>query len=438
MLLGVAISSSLASAQAGTLDPTFGNKGVFVTPPAITFALATSVAFQSDGKIVIAGCGVAPGQGDGPEPAVIRLTAAGTLDTTFGKGGVAIANLGAGGGIIATSVVVQSTGKIVVGIASAFADANPSLQLVRFNGNGTLDTTFGKGGDLIIFSGGPDTAFLLQQPDGKLLLGGGMLMARVSPEGVLDSTFGQGGIVPLVAPAVSVALQSNGEILTVSGANFLPPSQIGIATPNGGMVRYQANGAIDINFGALGRTANAISTTAALQQANGQIVAVGPIVNKALVATFPNVTFDTEFGVQRYNLNGGIDFKFGSHGAALAGFGTAPYAEPNSLAIDSKGNVVAAGQVQPSGPGGAGTESSFAIARFTPAGVLDTTFGTGGTVVTPASTFGTTATEVGIAAIALDSEGRIVAVGSVADNGSSGVINGVDAGRMAVARYRPQ
>jgi uncharacterized delta-60 repeat protein len=416
--------STLAVGQAGQLDSTFGVNGVF-TPPAsaITFALATSVAIQPDGKIVVAGGGHVPGEADGPEPVVMRLTAAGALDTTFGTDGVASIDLGGGGGIFATGVVVQSDGKIVIGIASSLADDEPSLQLIRFDANGTLDTTFGTGGRSLLFRGS-DTAFLLQEPDGDLLLGGGMVIVGITADGIPVN------VMPQVAPVVSAALQSNGEILAVSGLNFFPPppAQIGLTPPSGGIVRYQANGTIDLSFGEFGRTASVLGTTAVQQQANGQIVTVGPIVSEAQVGGI-----STEFGVIRYNANGSVDFKFGSHGGALIGFGGASFAAPTSLAIDAKGNIIVAGQAQ-SGSGPA--SSSFALARLTSAGVLDATFGTEGTVVTPASVFGTAgATSSGIAAIALDSEGRLVVVGNIATTDTLGVIALGQPGGMAVARY---
>jgi len=102
----------------------------------------------------------------------------------------------------------------------------------------------------------------------------------------------------------------------------------------------------------------------------------------------------------------------------------APSVTPSDVAIETNGNIIVAGQavqLNPTaflpGPG------LFALARYTPTGALDGTFGTGGKVVT---SFGKNAT-AGIAAIAIDSEGRLVAVGNVS--------SGSNAGSIAVARY---
>jgi uncharacterized delta-60 repeat protein len=127
---------------------------------------------------------------------------------------------------------------------------------------------------------------------------------------------------------------------------------------------------------------------------------VGPIITKSFVAA-NTVNFATDFGVARYNSNGSIDTAFGLHGAVLTGFGTAtPFAVPTSLAIERNGDVIVAGQAAQSLP------SSFALARFTPTGALDTTFGSGGEVVTA---FG--ANVAAITAVALDSAGRLVSDG---------------------------
>jgi len=400
----LALSPS-AFAAAGQLDKTFGNGGIFLAQNAgLNDSSATSVAIQSDGKIVVAGQAMSPR--DGPQPAVVRLNPNGSLDTSFGKSGLAIADFDEGGGEMATGVIIQSDGKIVIGVSIGNADGVAALALARFNANGSVDTIFGNAGQLRLFEGGPNTAYLLQQPDGKLLVGGGLLMARVNAEGTLDTTFGQNGIAPLVAPASAIALQSNGQILAVTSGNSFSQTGNGPGSgpSDGGAVRYNENGTVDITFGTLGRIASIVATSAAALQGNGQIVAVGPIISKSFVApnNFP-LPIRTSFGVARYNSNGSIDATFARHGAALTSFGSAtPFAVPTSLAIEINGDIIVAGQAAQLPP------SSFALARYTPTGALDTTFGSGGKVVTA---FGANA--AAITAVALDSEGRLVAVGTV-------------------------
>ena len=92
--------------------------------------------------------------------------------------------------------------------------------------------------------------------------------------------------------------------------------------------------------------------------------------------------------------------------------------------LKSNGDIIVAGQAgQPFSVTSISSPASFALARFTPTGALDSTFGTGGKVVT---SFGKTAT-AGIVAVAIDGEGRLVAAGNVATTGTTGSI--------VVARY---
>ena len=416
-LAAVSTFPANAFAAAGQLDKTFGNGGIFVAPNAnFSDSSATSLAIQSDGKIVVAGQAMTSIQ---LQPAVIRVNANGSLDTSFGNGGLATINLREGGQQLATGVIIQSDGKIVIGVSTGNADGAPAIELVRFNVNGSVDTSFGNAGIVALVRPGPDTTYLLQQPDGKLLLGGGLLMARVDAEGNLDPTFGQDGIAPLVAPASAIALQSDGQIIAVTNGN----PGAGSTPSDGGMVRYNANGSLDFTFGTLGRTASIVGTTAAALQGNGDIVAVGPIISKSFVAANA-VNFATGFGVAGYNSNGSIDTAFGLHGAVLTGFGTAtPFAVPTSLAIERNGDVIVVGQAAQSLP-----PSSFALARYTPTGALDPTFGSSGEVVTA---FGANA--AAITAVALDSAGRLVAVGTVRDVGVFPITTSI-----VVARYLTQ
>lgn len=79
-------------------------------------------------------------------------------------------NLGAGGGEFATGVVIQANGKIVIGISFGTAGGVAELDLARLNADGALDTTFESGGTVQVFRGGPDTAYVVLQPDGDFWL----------------------------------------------------------------------------------------------------------------------------------------------------------------------------------------------------------------------------------------------------------------------------
>src|ERR1051326_5460856 len=179
-----------ANAQPGTLDNSFGTGGIVTTE----FSPAdggNDVAIQSDGKIIVVGEG-----GYGIELA--RYNSDGSLDLSFGSGGkvtTAIGNSGSGGDAIAT----QGDGKIVVG-----GYGGGDFALVRYNSNGSLDNTFGSGGIVTTDFGNSEGAnSLVIQSDGKIVLGGNVLsnkgqdfaLARYNSNGSLDNTYGTGGKV---------------------------------------------------------------------------------------------------------------------------------------------------------------------------------------------------------------------------------------------------
>jgi uncharacterized delta-60 repeat protein len=393
-----------AGAQAGELDKSFGNGGIFngLNTP-LANSLATAVTIQNDGKILVAGQFQTQ---RGPQPCVARLTSGGRLDNSFGQQGVATAPLGHGGGQLFTGVIVQADGKIVVAVSSGGADAAPLLALARFEANGTLDTGFGTSGILVLADLVPDSSAIAQQPDGKILVGGGLLMARVDSDGGLDTTFGTGGFEPVISTASAITLQSNGQIL-------LPAS------------RYNANGSVDTTFGTLGHLVSLGPVSPARVQTDGKIVAAGTITSKVNLGQGPTLTNVTGFGLTRYNLNGTLDASFGHQGGAVTDFGSVgPAATASDLLVESNGDIVVAGQAgQPPSITGISSPASFALARYTPTGALDNTFGSGGKVIT---SFGKNASG-GITALAIDSDGRLLAAGTVAPAGTTGSI--------VVARY---
>lgn len=180
----------------GTLDPTFGNNGTTVT--ALPGAVSPAIAFQSTGNLILV-------SGTNNDQAVLRYGANGALDTTtFGTGGIVTTN--AGGVDFANAVAVQVDDKIVVvGHANVNFSADASdISLVRYNSDGTLDTTtFGNGTGIVTtdLGGRFDNAFsvALQSPSststGILVSGntgsGGFsqaLVLRYDTTGALDTT----------------------------------------------------------------------------------------------------------------------------------------------------------------------------------------------------------------------------------------------------------
>jgi len=142
--------ASFAFAAPGNLDPTFGMGGK-VTTAVGTEDRGNAMVLQPDGKIVVGGR-TRPGA-TRYDFALARYNADGSLDTSFGTGGTVLTSLNRATApedeILA--LVLQPDGKIIaVGSARAASGAFISTGIVRYNPNGSLDSSFGNGGIVLI------------------------------------------------------------------------------------------------------------------------------------------------------------------------------------------------------------------------------------------------------------------------------------------------
>ncbi len=192
----------------GMLDATFGVSGRQVTSFGDGFDAAYAIAIQPGDKIVVAGISDStPGLGINNDFALARYDANGVLDPTFDNDGKVMTAIGvADEGAFA--VGIQSTGKIVAAGAVLNAAGNNDFGVVRYNVDGSLDTTFAAGGPvpgttLTDMSGGNDVALALMiQPDDKIMVGGAafvtnqgndLALARYHADGGADMTFDADG-----------------------------------------------------------------------------------------------------------------------------------------------------------------------------------------------------------------------------------------------------
>jgi uncharacterized delta-60 repeat protein len=197
----------------GQLDPTFDGDGRVGIDSGGTEG-ATGVAVQPDGKIVVVGWTTV-----GSNAAVYRLNANGSFDTTFDGDGAR--GIDSGGDELATAVALQPNGKILVAGGTSIGE---NATLYRLNPNGSFDTTFDGDGALGIDSGGAEGAYAMAlQPDGKIVLtgyssiGGDAVVYRVNPNGSMDSTFDHDGAIGLDSGGgevgYAVKVQPNGKIV---------------------------------------------------------------------------------------------------------------------------------------------------------------------------------------------------------------------------------
>ena len=157
----------------GALDITFDTDGLITTTVGTDTIIedrALALALQPDGKILAGGYtfdGVSDYYG-----ALVRYTTTGALDSAFGAGGVVTLTRPAYTDIETFGIGLQTNGKIVV--AGYAWDSRNNIMVARYNGNGTLDTTFGGGDGIIIEPLGTDcfSYDIKIQPNGYIVIGG--------------------------------------------------------------------------------------------------------------------------------------------------------------------------------------------------------------------------------------------------------------------------
>jgi uncharacterized delta-60 repeat protein len=156
----------------GTLDTTFSGNGYVRTDFTGDDDRAYAVAVQTDGKIVVAGQTSNinnPGSPADKDFGLVRYNSDGSLDTSFSGDGKAVTGFGADEE--AHALVIQPNGKLV-------AAGYYSVALARYNSNGTLDTSFSGNGTTV--TGGAWAWAMARQPDGKFVVAGGTLTSFVS------------------------------------------------------------------------------------------------------------------------------------------------------------------------------------------------------------------------------------------------------------------
>ena len=405
-------SVQMAQATDGDLDPTFGTGGMVMTDLNHSTDLANAVAVQSDGKLVVVGQAYKQNDFSGEDFVVTRYNPDGTLDTTFGRGGKVRTDF-PGLAAVPSSVVIQPDGKIVVaGGAFPLFTFLGNFELVRYNPNGSLDRSFGNGG--IVTTTFPEGSYAFDvalQPDGKIIAAGTVFvdfnpgdisdtdfaLARYNSDGSLDTTFGNGGTLMTdffgnEDDAFSVLIQPDGKIVAVGSANN-PASYYDFAA-----VRYLSNGTIDTTFGVAGKVStdfgdqNFDRARSAALQSDGRIVAAGFAISQNGGVQ--------NFAVARYTSNGILDTTFSGDGKTQIDFGNCCQSA-TKLLLQSDGKIITVG-----GSNGESGDDDFLLARLSPRGSLDNTFGVGGQVRT---SFGDL--NGGANGAALQSDGKIVAVG---------------------------
>jgi uncharacterized delta-60 repeat protein len=309
----------------GTLDTTFGSNGKVLTDFSgsnTSNEIASAVAIQTDGKIVVAG------SSDVNDPggfALVRYNSDGTLDPTFGSGGIVTTDFNNGSIEGIKAIAIQADGKIV---AAGYIN-DDDFALVRYNSDGGLDTTFGGSGKVTTdFGSSSDTALdIAIQTDGKVVVVGHTVplgqvdfaIARYNSDGSLDTTFGIGGKVITNFDtngddstfredfAEALAIQEDGKIVVVG---FTSITIIDGDTVTGGdndlaLARYNSNGSLDSTFGRGGKVITNFVLTSSGNRSDDYAFAVAIQKNdgKIVVGGGSNIDHDINFNfaVARYH-----------------------------------------------------------------------------------------------------------------------------------------
>ena len=250
----------------------------------------------------------------------------GDLDTSFGIGGRVSSRSES-----ANATAIQPDGKIVVaGSVLSTSPGAADFALVRYNSNGSLDTTFGIRGRVTTdFSGRGDGALALAiQSDGRIVAAGStrnlydndFALARYNRTGSLDTTFGTAGKITTDLSGsgdsiYAIAIQADGKVVATGEMRATPGPDL---SPYGVIVRYNSDGSVDTGFGIDGRVTTDLpngstSAHAVAIQADGKIIAAGTFASSNRQSDYRGLLI-------RYNTDGSLDKTFGDRGKSQPTF----------------------------------------------------------------------------------------------------------------------
>ena len=384
----------------GALDAAFSGDGKQIFDFGSTSEIGQSVAVDSLDRVVVAGYS---NQGSTSNDfAVARLTASGALDTAFSADGKQTIDFGSSTDV-GYGVVVDSLNRIVVAGYSNQGSSN-DFAVARLTTSGSLDATFDSDGKLTTDFGRPANDFaydvVAYQSSGKLIAvgtsEGDMVAVRYNVDGSLDTTFGTDGKVRIDfgnnEDAQGVAVDSLDRIIVAGRI------QAGSGGDDFAVARLTASGALDTAFSGDGKQTIDFSSTSEV----GWAVAVDSL-NRIVVAGNSNQGGSTgyDFAVARLTTSGALDTSFSADGKQTIDFGSSDDSG-YGVAVDSLDRIVVAGRTYQGGS----TSNDFALARLTTSGALDTSFSADGK-----QTYDFGNNDDAAQDVAVDSLGRIVVSG---------------------------
>jgi uncharacterized delta-60 repeat protein len=396
--------SCCLAGQPGTLDPSFGTGGIVISAFNTGFAFdeAHAIAVLQDQRILVAGATKGSSTSNWEDVLLARYLPDGMLDDSFGNNGWLATPVGTDGDH-GRAMVVQPDGKILVAGFGSF-NGERDFIVMRYSADGALDPSFGNMGKVITdLLGGNDEAHAIAlQPDGKILVAGQafelqgtrLALVRYTVNGTLDATFGVGGKATTMVNgsytyARSLAVQPDGRIVVVGYCGT--PADLDIC-----LVRYMANGTLDLSFGQGGKVRTAIGT----ENEKAYDIALRPD-GRMIVCGSTRVEWTNKLVLVQYLVDGTLDNEFGNSGVSITSIPGESVG--SAMVLSADGKTLVAGTAWPTSP-------SFLLARFNSDGSEDVDFGMAASVITPVgahSAYGN--------AMTAQADGRVIVAGRTSE-----------------------
>ncbi len=372
------------TAQPGSLDITFGNAGKVITNNGWQSVTGTTCLMQPDGKIVVGGAGY-----DGTLNygwTLYRFQPNGSTDASFAGDGCIDEDFIGTSWVI--NIALQTDQKVVElgywGIKSL---------IKRWDTDGTIDITFGYGGEILCDDLGEFNAMEILQDDRIILAGKsyssqtyGSAVVCLDEYGNLDPSFGNGGICAIPDTSIDLlfysALQSDDKIM-VLGHNYDGNSFL--------IARINTDGVIDSTFGL-----NGILT---YQFWSGYLAPFAMITDPAdniLISGAITATIDQNPFLIRLTPDGLCDSSFNQNGFLSISYGTESFERWGAIVVEEDKKILVGGF----------SEDSLLLCSFRDDGSIDSAFGNYGKVKDYFGGYGT-----GIADICIQDDAKVVAVG---------------------------
>lgn len=299
----------------GSMDLTFGTNGYYIFPNAAGSDFAYDMEVLSNGNILVAGALSITAAN--PKWAMICLNPNGTLNTSFGTGGVFSVDIDSGEDY-ARKILLTPTHILLAGNSKVPGFNTNRLAVARCDYNGVLDLSFGTAGIGLITNGQSLTCYSAAQgSNGDLILAGDAyisntyypMIAKFNSSGVVVTTFATSGVwVNMAMNARYFDVDFQNAQLILSGNNGAGLTDFLLES------RSEINAAANLSFGASGQTIININQSdtyyEVIFQQDGKILACGTSGSAGIGAT-------RDFVVSRYNANGTLDLTWGTNGHTL-------------------------------------------------------------------------------------------------------------------------